>query len=256
MEGIIYFIIIVVSSIIGAIAGLGGGLFMRPIFDAVGFHDVINVGFLISTAVVVMTMISTYRKVRSGFKFNYSLVVFMAAGSILGGFMGSWLLGQALIWLGSNDGVQMLQSGITIGVMIVSIYVTKTRPKGRAITHPLAKMVLGLLLGTTGTFLGIGGGPVNIPILMVFFGLNLKIATIYSLLLIFFSHGTRWLVVILTDHAILDLGMLPFVATAALIGGLAGSHFNQVLPEKWVEKVYLGALLFVIVLNVGTLWVF
>ena len=42
-------------------------------------------------------------------------------------------------------------------------------------------------LGSFSTFLGIGGGPINVSLLIFCFGLTMKDATVYSIITIFFS---------------------------------------------------------------------
>ncbi|WP_148793570.1 sulfite exporter TauE/SafE family protein, partial [Enterococcus faecium] len=48
-------------------------------------------------------------------------------------------------------------------------------------------LICGGVLGFLASFLGIGGGPVNVSLLMLMFALPIKEATLYSLSTIFFS---------------------------------------------------------------------
>ena len=45
MTGVLYFIIIILANTIGAISGMGGGVLIKPVFDAIGAHSVPAITF-------------------------------------------------------------------------------------------------------------------------------------------------------------------------------------------------------------------
>ncbi|WP_373282944.1 sulfite exporter TauE/SafE family protein [Macrococcus hajekii] len=107
-----------------------------------------------------------------------------------------------------------------------------------------------LALGLVSTLLGIGGGPINVSLLMLLFGLSIKEATIYSIVTIFFSQLstlTTTFVTVGTDQ--FDLSYLMSIIPAAVIGGYVGSVFNKRLSDSVVSRVFLSVTFLVIGLN-------
>lgn len=43
---------------------------IKPIFDAIGVHDVVSISFYSSVAVFTMSLISTVRQVKNGIQFH------------------------------------------------------------------------------------------------------------------------------------------------------------------------------------------
>lgn len=78
-------------------------------------------------------------------------------------------------------------------------------------------------LGFLASFLGIGGGPINVSVLMLMFAMPIKDATVYSICTIFFSQLSKLATLALsTGFARYDLTMLWFVVPAAILGGGIG----------------------------------
>ena len=52
MVAIIYGLIILFASVLGATVGIGGGVIIKPFLDALGYHTVEVVGFISTCAVL------------------------------------------------------------------------------------------------------------------------------------------------------------------------------------------------------------
>ena len=140
---IIYFIVCFTTSVIGAICGIGGGVIIKPVLDAFGTLEVTEINFLSGCTVLSM---STYSIVKSRFsnqskvekKTGISLALGAAGGGVAGKFIFACIkevAGQDSIWLSAG---------------------------------------IGLTLGMMSSFLGIGGGPINLIVLFYFFPWELK----------------------------------------------------------------------------------
>ena len=251
MTGLIYFIVIVLSSILGAIVGLGGGVFVRPVFDALGYHSMLNVNFFASMAIVTMAFVSTAKKIKDGTRIKIKIAAFLAAGALIGGMLGDMLLQHLLSVFEYQHHVQYIQIAATVVTLSAALFLTRKNMPRFEIKSMWVKALFGLPLGLISTFLGIGGGPINVPLLMIFFGMNIKDATVYSIVLIFVSHASRLMSVgISPGFLYFDLNMLPYVITAAALGGLLGARLSKVFSESTVRRLFQATLCAVILLNV------
>lgn len=106
------------------------------------------------------------------------------------------------------------------------------------------------MLGFLASLLGIGGGPINVSLLMLLFSLPIKEATVYSICTIFFSQFAKLLTIALTTgFSRYDLTILWFVIPAAVIGGLLGAKFSKILSPEKVTIVFQGVVLLVLFIN-------
>ena len=249
--GVIYFFIIMLACILGAIVGLGGGVFIRPIFDAIGYHNVLNIAFFSSTAILTMAVVSTIKKLQDGTKIEVKLAMLISAGAVVGGILGDQLLQHLVYIFDVEANVQRIQIIVTVIVLILSLIFTAKNNLRYIIKNRLTCLPLGVMLGTLAAFLGIGGGPINVPILMIFFGLPIKSATAYSIVIIFFSHLSRLIAMGITiGYSYFDLPILVFVIPAAALGGLIGAKFSKIFSETTVKYLFMAAISAVIILNV------
>jgi len=257
--GAIYFAVIFLACVLGAIVGLGGGVFIRPIFDAIGYHNVMNIAFFSSMAILTMAIVSTAKKMKDGLAVKADIAILISAGAVIGGTLGNAILAKLVQRFELEANVQLVQIIVTIFILSVSIYATTKRDLRYEIKMKSILPIIGVGLGMVAAFLGIGGGPINVPILMIFFGLPIKTATMYSIIIIFFSHASRLIAMGFTEGRILhfsfsnytyfDLRLLPFVVIAAALGGFLGANLSKVFSEDVVKRLFIGALLAVIVLN-------
>jgi len=250
--GAIYFAVIFLACVLGAIVGLGGGVFIRPIFDAIGYHNVMNIAFFSSMAILTMAIVSTAKKMKDGLAIKPSIAILISSGAVVGGFLGNVILERLVYTFDVEANVQLVQIVVTVLVLAASIYATTKRDLRYEIKQKAILPIIGIGLGMVAAFLGIGGGPINVPILMIFFGLPIKTATSYSIIIIFFSHASRLITMGFTTYggySYFDLRLLPFVIIAAALGGFIGAKLSKVFSEDVVKKLFVGALTAVIILN-------
>jgi len=250
--GIIYAIIIFFACVLGAVVGLGGGVFIRPIFDAIGYHNVLNIGFFFSSAILAMAVVSTIKKMRDGTKIDVKKALLISLGALVGGMLGNLLLEHLLVTFAAEIYVQYVQIVATIVVLLFSLFLTTKTNLRYELGNKAYVAVLGVALGATASFLGIGGGPINVPLLMIFFGFNIKDATAYSIVIIFFSHLSRIVTLGVTvGYMYFDLSVLPYVVVAAAAGGLVGAGLSKIFSEATVKRLFQGAISAVILLNIA-----
>lgn len=252
MLAVIYAVVILVATTLGAFVGLGGGVIIKPVLDFIGQEPRVQVDFLSCVAVFTMSIVSTFKAIRNKIEFKKSIVVFIAAGSIAGGFLGSYvmdLLEEQFV----NVNMRCIQAFMLATLMIaVCVYVNK-QSFSFHIKNPVTICLVGLLLGFLASFLGIGGGPINVAVLTLFFSLNVKESAVYSVAIIFFSQLSK-LITIFSSTGIEPYShqwkTLLFILPAAILGGIIGSKFNRKFDDKVIRKVFTAVMLLIVILSV------
>ena len=88
----IYFLIAFAATLVGSLAGLGGGVIIKPVLDAIGLDNVYTISVLSSATVFSMAVVSTIKQLSSGFKIRKAFI-FMVIGASIGGIAGKQLFG-------------------------------------------------------------------------------------------------------------------------------------------------------------------
>ena len=100
--------------------------------------------------------------------------------------------------------------------------------------------VIGLLLGTMSSFLGIGGGPINIVVLYYFFSYNTKQAAIASIFVILFGQLSNLGISFLTNKIpSFDTTSLLLMIVGGIFGGIVGRKMNSKIQEETVDKLFI-----------------
>lgn len=118
----------------------------------------------------------------------------------------------------------------------------------------MLKIVIGLCLGIVSSFLGIGGGPINVAVLCFFFSMNMKQSSINSLVIIIFSQTSKIVTALINGSLLspstnMDWWMLLCLVPVAVVGSLLGSYLNKKVSEKAILYVYIASVFGIIALN-------
>lgn len=251
MVFVLYALVILGATTLGAIAGLGGGVIIKPLLDLVNYHDAASIGIYSSVAVFTMCVMSLVRQVRSGFEFDRTVALWVSVGSLVGGVVGERVF--ALATAGLDDTlVKAVQAGVL--ALVLALILVYTLREGDMpslmLRSPAAIAAVGLALGAVSVFLGIGGGPLNVAAFTLFFGMDLKQATVYSLATIFFSQLSKLGLNAASGELLgVDLAFVPFVVLPAIAGGALGTRINRNAPEATVRLTYLAIMVALLALS-------
>lgn len=234
---IVYFLIAIIATTAGALTGMGGGVIIKPILDMMQGYDVSTIGVLSAVTVFAMSISSLCKQLAAKNPVPVKLAVPLASGAVVGGLAGQVLLD---VIVGGMDGnvVTIIQNAILCGlILIVFCYMRcKERFPSPAFTGLVPAIAVGLILGLISSFLGIGGGPINVAVLIYCFSLTTKSAALCSIFVILFSQASKLLTVAVgTGFAVYDLKMLPAMVIGGVAGGLIGSALSKRFSEKTVE---------------------
>lgn len=250
MIGILYFFIIVIANTIGAISGMGGGVIIKPVFDLIGVHSVAAISFYAAVAVLVMALVSTYRQVKKGIQIDWRLAGWVSLGAIIGGVAGNNTLDWLLRFFASDEQAKLVQIVLTILSLLFAFLYTRYQWKSFSMHQVQWYLLCGLTLGFLASLLGIGGGPINVSLLVLMFSFPMKEATVYSICTIFFSQFAKLVSIALTTGlAVFDLSMLLYIVPAAVVGGFLGAHVSGVISTNKVTTVFQSVIIVVILIN-------
>ncbi|MBS5523527.1 MAG: sulfite exporter TauE/SafE family protein [Clostridiales bacterium] len=250
---IIFFAVSFGASIIGAICGIGGGVIIKPVLDAFGVLDVSTIGFLSGCTVLVMSCYSVVRsKVSGSSAIDMSIGTPLAIGAAVGGVAGK----SCFNWVASlfedpntAGAVQAITLGsITLGTLIYTL--KKDKIKTYHVKNVIACLLIGFILGIMSSFLGIGGGPINLVVLYFFFSMTTKVAAQNSLYIILFSQATSFLQTLLTGLPAVSWLLLAGMIAAGLLGGICGRAINKKIDDKVVDKLFIGLMAVIILINI------
>jgi uncharacterized membrane protein YfcA len=250
-----------VSGSLGALLGLGGGVFLVPFLNLVlGFP------FTAAAAISLTTVIATSSSVSAGraghqlinMKLGMLLEVATAAGSFLGGITAQ-LIAQSILQklFGFVSGIVavimltrlrrrnvILDPSVAPGVLGGRFY---ERESGGMVTYRVKRLPVAIaasfVAGNVSSLLGIGGGIIKVPVLNAWCGVPLRAAAATSAFMI----G-----VTATAGATIYYGrgqLEPALAAAAVLGVQLGSwggmRFGAAASAKWL-KVLMAGLLFIL----------
>ncbi|MBP1045116.1 sulfite exporter TauE/SafE family protein [Enterococcus sp. BWM-S5] len=252
---IIYFITIFLSNTVGAISGMGGGVIIKPVLDFIGLHSLSAIAFYSSVAVFTMSLSSTYKQIKNGMQINIRQALGISVGSMLGGVLGDQLLSRLLLTFGADDQVQTIQTIIMILTLVLVLCYNQWGKKQYELSGIASYFLAGAILGMISTFLGIGGGPINVAAFTFLFGMDIKQSTVYSIITIFFSQIAKLSAIGLsTGFQIYDLTILWAIIPAALLGGYVGGLLSSKLNDEQVKKIYSIIVLLVLCINTYNLY--
>lgn len=168
-----------VAGLFSGMFGIGGGILIVPALTMLaGFGQKLASGTSLA-AIVPLSLVGVSSYATSG---NLSLVgaILIALGALGGAQIGTWLLDRLPVR------ILKLIFSLFIVVAIVSLFlVVPSRDAILAITwlSALALIVLGVAVGILSGLLGIGGGAIVVPSLMLLFGVSDLVAKGTSLLM-------------------------------------------------------------------------
>lgn len=246
MTSLLTIIICFAASTVGSICGIGGGVIIKPVLDAVGTYSVDTVAFLSSCTVLAMSGYSVLKSCweREG-TVNWHTTTFLGVGSAAGGILGKYLFSEAILLLDNENSVGSVQSAILLFITCGTILYTlkKARIPTRNLQNRMGCVLVGLALGVLSSFLGIGGGPINLVVLFYFFSMPTKIAAQNSLYVILLSQISSLLFTLCTGEVPPIPGLLLVSMMLAGIGGsVLGRRLNRNLSHSLVDRLFLGLM--------------
>ncbi len=255
---IIVFLIAFLASVIGSIAGIGGGVIIKPIFDALQLFPPNQIAIYSSVTVFAMASSSLVQSILKRVKIDYILGLKIFVGATIGGFIGSNLLSILSNVIGESSYVTAIQSATLIFFLLLSIMMVRFKDSLNIayFNKSIFPVFVGMLLGTIASFLSIGGGPINVAFISVLLGFGIKQSVLYSILAIFFSQASNLTLAIFDGgFSGIDPTTLIFAVFGGISGGLIGTKIGTKISDASVKAIFYISLVGIILLNVYVIFI-
>ncbi|WP_298030723.1 sulfite exporter TauE/SafE family protein [uncultured Dysosmobacter sp.] len=248
---VLIFLVCLFASMVGGICGIGGGVIIKPTLDAMGIMSVSTISFLSGLTVLSMSLISVFRQ-RKNRLVEMRIGSFLAAGAVVGGMIGNALFQAVKSAAGQDDFVGMIQAAVlalvTFLTLLYSVFLRRRLPSYR-VTNSAACIGVGGIMGILSSFLGIGGGPINLAVLYFIFSMDTKKAAANSLYIIMFSQIASFCTSCVRGTIPeFSWGYLIVMVTAGVLGGLLGTRVNKKLSAAVVDKLFAGLMCVIILI--------
>ena len=254
----LFFIVSLLASTVGAICGIGGGVIIKPVLDLLRLETVSAISFLSACTVLSMSCYSVGRSMLAGERrVALRTGTPLALGAAVGGLLGKALFTFIRGLFANQNTVGAVQAVclalITLGTLLYTV--NKSRLSTKNVKHPVACVAIGLALGLMSSFLGIGGGPINLVVLFYFFGMDTRTAAANSLYIILFSQLASVLSSIVTGAVpAFRWTTLLLMVAGGIGGGIAGRALNRRIDVKTVDRLFIGLMVLIIGISVYNVW--
>ena len=217
----IYFLIAIGATTVGSLTGMGGGVIIKPLMDVLHDFDVQTIGVISSLTVFSMSVVSIGKQMLAKTKIPFGTAIPLALGSVVGGLAGEKLLHAIVEVLQANSAVTVVQN-VVLSLLILAVFLymkNKSHIPSKHLEGVVVSLLVGVFLGICSSFLGIGGGPINVALIIYLFSFDTKSATVCSLVTILFAQISKLgTVALTTGFGIYDK-----------IGGIAGA--GSIVPR-------------------------
>ena len=186
---------------------------------------------------------------RAGKKLNLRIATLLAVGAAVGGVAGKMMFQTVKASVGNENFVGMVQAIVLIGVTGITFVYTIFKKKIHTLT--LNNAAVCVILGIMSSFLGIGGGPINLMVLGFLFSMSTKESALASLYIIVFSQVTSLVQTVVTGTIPpVQLSYLVLMVIGGLLGGTIGSKINKKIEDEKVDKLFMALMFIIICINI------
>lgn len=244
-------IVIIISCVIGSMTGIGGGIIIKPILDFLGLFEVKEISLYSSLALIGMSSTNLYLNRKKLKTMQWKIISGLMGGAIIGGVIGNRTLMYLISKLQQDTVVVIIQSSTLIMLLSLTLFLMRKKFSMQLSFRVPLLILIGCFLGFFAAMLSIGGGPINIAVLLFIFGFSMKTSALYSLVMILFSQLSGLTTVGFTaGFASYDSSVLVLVFCTGVVGGLIGSKVSGLLSNDMANRVFEYVLLGVICINV------
>lgn len=246
---IVIFVVTFSACLIGKICGIGGGVIIKPVLDALNVFDAETVNVLAGCTVAGMSLWSVSQSwIKRESVIDVRQTTPIAIGAAAGGVLGKQLFAQIVLVISKPDRVGGIQAAVLLFATALTLLYTlhKHQITGRRLNSAGGGIMVGIALGLLGSFLGIGGGPFNMAALYFFFSMKTKTAAQNSLYIILISQVTGLVSLwVGSGWPALPVHLLVFMIGAGILGAIAGGRINERLDEVRATHLFESCMILI-----------
>ncbi|MDZ7716913.1 MAG: sulfite exporter TauE/SafE family protein [Balneolaceae bacterium] len=236
----IVFFIIAIASFVFAMLGLGGGMVYVPVLNWAGFDMVkvaIPLGLLLNGLNTALVLIPFARKKMVDWKGGAVMAVTALIAAPLGAMTSEYVPVQTL---------KILFAAMVLAAALRTLWASRL-PEPQKMMSLKKRSIIGFFVGSfagfTGGMLGLGGGFIVAPILMMM-GYKTKEAAATTAMVVTFSSASGYLGH--TARGEMNWELTVIVVIAVIIGSqLGGRYMTQKAKSKHVKVAYAVVLLLI-----------
>ncbi len=248
------------ASVVGVICGIGGGVIIKPVLDAFGVLSVSAISFLSGCTVLSMSFYSVVKsKINKDSVIDTRISTYLGIGAVVGGIVGKQAFQIVKSLFDNANTVGAVQAAVlaivTLGTLFYTIF--KKRIHTLKLNSKIVCLLIGLTLGIMSSFLGIGGGPINLVILYFFFSMETKVAAQNSLYIILLSQFSSLVITILTNTVpSVSPWLLIGMVLCGILGSAMGRKINAKISSNVVDKLFMGLMCVIIAICIYNIFRF
>lgn len=247
LEYLKFFGIGLLDGILAGLLGIGGGVLIIPVLIYIT-----DVGVKVSTAISVVQVFfassfgTLFNYLQKTINFRLALLFGLSSGFSY--FFGSYFTGYI-----PNDTIKIIYLGAV--VLALALFFIKKEPNIKNIESsknliPHKKSYLKIIsvalpAGFAFGILGVGGGFLYVPLLVLMFNIPLKVAIGTSLMIVLFNAIPGVIGKLITIRFDFFIGLA--VAIGAIIGSRIGTYINKKIKAKVIRIIFIILLIIIII---------
>jgi uncharacterized membrane protein YfcA len=240
---------------LGGLIGLGGAEFRLPIL--IGAFNFAALEAVILNKAMSLVVVATALPFRAGtvsfgtIADNWAIVANLLAGSLLGAWVGAGWATRL-----KSESLYRVIAGMLVAIAIILVLghdATAGQPWLTGIVQLIAGVAVGFIIGIVAALLGVAGGELLIPTLVLLFGADIKLAGSLSLavslptMVVGFARYSQDQSFVFLKH---NRGFLLTMAMGSIVGTFLGGRLLGVVPSGFL----LPMLAAVLVISAVKVW--
>ena len=230
-------------SFLFALGGIGSAVALVPALSWLGLPLLVAkpTGLLVNTLSMTGASVSNIRAKRLDFRLGVPIIVSSFLLAPLGAWSSHWISKQAVLAV-------FTLFLVFSGLMLIFFRAGRFAGQFREDRPLFVPAVIGAAAGYLSGLLGVGGGGLIAP-LMILSGFNPKKVAVITAFVVPFSSLSGLAAYLAMGHA--DWGLMLPAAAAAYLGGILGTRVMHARLQPGTVKKFLGALLLLLAVKMG-----
>ncbi|ASI98481.1 sulfite exporter TauE/SafE family protein [Thermococcus celer] len=238
MDYVLIAFIAFILSVIFSIGGVGSAIAIVPTMTWLGISLMVAkpTGLFINTLSMLSATLKNLREKKLDHRFGLPILIAATVSAPIGAYTGKFVPKRYVL-------------GVFIAFLLYSgtmMIFFKPRPRGKDGNHIVEGSMIGALAGFLGGLLGVGGGGIISPTLIMLGYEPKKVATTTALVVFFSSLSgflTYW------GMGTLDWKLLGVVSVSAIAGGWLGTHLMHFKMSSDAVKKVIGVILYLMMIR-------